>query len=81
MLQSFSKINYRRICNGGPVTLELSDTVFRGRKALEKVALLIRIMVELGCQQLQLNTIGVETLRHAKSHPEQHRDLIVRVWE
>ncbi|MDG6898761.1 MAG: hypothetical protein JRN24_03375, partial [Nitrososphaerota archaeon] len=28
-LQSFSKIDYQRVYNGGPITLELSDSVFR----------------------------------------------------
>ena len=29
IFQSYSKIDYRRICNGGPITIELSDSVFR----------------------------------------------------
>jgi formate C-acetyltransferase len=42
--------------------------------------MLIRTFASLGCQQLQLNTLNVETLEDAKQHPEEHRDLIVRVW-
>jgi len=80
VLQSFGKIDYSRICNGGPVTMELSDTVFRDEDALRKVAMLIRTFAELGCQQLQLNTLNVETLKDAKAHPERHKNLIVRVW-
>ncbi len=80
VLQSFSKIDYSRICNGGPITMELSDTVFRDEDALRKVAMLIRTFAELGCQQLQLNTLNVETLQDAKAHPERHKNLIVRVW-
>jgi formate C-acetyltransferase len=79
-LQSFSKIDYARIYNGGPVTLELSDTVFRSPDALRKVAMLIRTFAQLGCQQLQLNTLNLETLKDARQHPERHRNLIVRVW-
>jgi pyruvate-formate lyase len=80
ILQSFSEIDYRRVCNGGPVTLELSDTVFRNPEALEKVALLVRAFASLGCQQMQLNSLNIQTLLDAKEHPEQHRNLIVRVW-
>ncbi len=80
VLQSFSKIDYSRVCNGGPITMELSDTVFRDEDALRKVAMLIRTFVEVGCQQLQLNTLNVETLKDAQAHPEQHKNLIVRVW-
>lgn len=80
VLQSFAKIDYHRVCNGGPITMELADTVFRAPDALQKVALLIRAFARLGCQQLQLNTLNVATLRDAQAHPEQHRNLIVRVW-
>jgi formate C-acetyltransferase len=80
VLQSFGKIDYRRICNGGPITLELSDAVFGDADALRKVALLVRSFATLGCQQLQLNTINVAKLQDAKRHPERHRNLIVRVW-
>jgi formate C-acetyltransferase len=79
-LQSFSKIDYRRICNGGPITMELSDTVFRDPESICKVAMLVRMFVQLGCQQLQLNSLNVETLLDAKAHPERHKNLIVRVW-
>ncbi|MGB8212107.1 MAG: pyruvate formate lyase family protein [Anaerolineales bacterium] len=79
-LQSFSKLDFRRICNGGPVTMELSDSVFRDSESIRKVAMLVRIFVQLGCQQLQLNSLNVETLLDAKVHPEKHKNLIVRVW-
>jgi formate C-acetyltransferase len=80
VLQSFAKIDYRRICNGGPITLELSEAIFGDAEALHKVALLVRSFALLGCQQLQLNTINVAKLHEAKRHPERHRNLIVRVW-
>jgi formate C-acetyltransferase len=80
VLQSFSKIDYQRIYNGGPITLELSDTVFRNSDAVQKVGLLIRLFAQMGCQQLQMNTIDVATLCDAQKHPERHRNLIVRVW-
>ncbi len=80
ILQAFSNIDYQRVCNGGPITMELSDTVFRDEEAVRKVAMLVRTFAMLGCQQLQLNTLNVKVLQDAKQHPERHRDLIVRVW-
>jgi formate C-acetyltransferase len=80
VLQSYAKLNYRRICNGGPLTTEVSDTVFRNPEARHQVALLIRLFASVGCQQLQINTLNVETLKDAKRHPELHRNLVVRVW-
>ena len=80
LFKSYSKINYQRIYNGGPITIELSDAVFRNDESIQKVAMLIRTFAHLGCQQLQLNSINAAALQDAKLHPELHRNLIVRVW-
>jgi pyruvate-formate lyase len=80
VFQSYSQIDYERICNGGPITIELSDSVFRNPEAVRQVALLVRAFAQMGCQQLQLNSLNVETLLDAKIHPELHKNLIVRVW-
>jgi len=79
-LQSFAKIDYQRICNGGPITMELSDSVFRNSESIRKTAMLVRTFAQLGCQQLQLNSLNLDTLLDAKAHPEKHKNLIVRVW-
>jgi len=80
VLKSYSKIDYQRICNGGPLTLEVSDMVFRNPEAVHQVALLIRLFAAVGCQQLQINTLNVESLKDAQLHPELHKNLVVRVW-
>ena len=79
-LQSYRKLDYSRICNGGPLTMEFSDTVFRNAEAVHKVALLILLFAQCGCQQLQINTLNAATLTGAKRHPKRHRNLVVRVW-
>ncbi len=80
VLQAFSGIDYRRIYNGGPITMEIADAAFSDPEALAKCAMLVRTFAQLGCQQLQLNTLNAEKLIDAKRHPERHRNLIVRVW-
>ena len=80
VIKSFSKGDLSRSINGGPLTIELDDTIFRNEENLEKLAMLIRSYVQLGGHQLQLNTLNKETLFDAKKHPEKHRNLIVRVW-
>ncbi len=79
-LQSYGKLNYRRVCNGGPLTMELADSMFRGQDSTRKVGMFVRAFVQSGCQQLQLNTLNVDTLRDAQRHPERHKNLVVRVW-
>ena len=80
MLQAFSGIDYQRVCNGGPITMEISDSAFSDGEALGKCAVLVRTFARLGCQQLQLNALNADKLRDAKAHPENHRNQIVRVW-
>ena len=70
----------RRVINGGSLTLELHDTLFRTEESVEKVALLVRSFMEMGGHQLQLNAVNRDTLLDAQRHPEQYRNLIVRVW-
>ncbi|MEN6306753.1 MAG: pyruvate formate lyase family protein [Anaerohalosphaeraceae bacterium] len=80
VLKSFSKIDYRKIVNGGPITIEFSDSVFNTPDSVEKVGMFVRLFAGLGCQQLQLNTLNSDILSDARVHPERHRNLIVRVW-
>ena len=80
VFQTFSKLDYQRIVNGGPITIELSSSVFGDPEAIRKVAMLVRTFAQLGCQQLQVNSLNAETLREAQLQPELHQDLIVRVW-
>ena len=80
VLKSFSVIDYSRIMNGGPITLEFSHSIFRTEEGVRKLAQLIRYFVLLGEQQLQLNVLNVEELEDALVHPELHRNLVVRVW-
>jgi len=80
ILQSFSKPHLQRVCNGGPLTLELHDTLFRSEEAIGKVALLVKSFIDMGGHQLQLNAINRDTLYAAQKRPQEYRNLIVRVW-
>lgn len=80
VLASFTKHDMSRMCNGGPLTVELHDTVFRNEEGERKVAQFVKAFVMLGGHQLQLNSINREVLLDARAHPEEHSNLIVRVW-
>ena len=80
VIQSFTKHDLKRISNGGPLTLELHDTVFRNEEGEKKVAQLVKAFVHLGGHQFQLNSINRDRLLDAKAHPENYPNLIVRVW-
>ncbi len=80
VLQAMARPTLGLVCNGGPMTLELHDTVFKNAEGIRKVAQLVRSYILLGGHQLQLNAVNRETLLDAQKHPEDHQNLIVRVW-
>jgi formate C-acetyltransferase len=80
IIKSFSKPDMKKIMNGGPLTLELHDSVFRNEYGIRKVSSLIKAYMDLGGEQLQINSVNREKLIEAKKKPEMHRNLIVRVW-
>lgn len=80
VIQSFTKFDLTKIINGGPLTLEVHDTVFRNDEGIKKVAMLVKNYVMLGGHQLQINSVNREILLEAQKHPEKHPNLIVRVW-
>lgn len=80
LLKSFAKPKLENVINGGPLTIEFHDSVFRNSEAIAKAAALVQSFIRWGGHQLQLNTVNSETLRDAQAHPENYKNLIVRVW-
>jgi formate C-acetyltransferase len=80
VIHSFTKPKLHRTINGGPLTIEFHDSVFRNDEAIAKVAKLVKTYIDNAGHQLQLNTVNVEELKDAQRNPERHRNLIVRVW-
>ncbi len=80
VIKSFAKPHLKRVANGGPLTLEFDQSLFRNEESVHKLAMLVRTFIQLGGHQLQLNTIDKTKLLDAKKHPEKYPHLIVRVW-
>jgi len=79
-IKSFTGYDLKKVINGGPLTIELHSNVFRNDDGIRKVAMLVKAFVHLGGHQLQLNSINRDVLLDALDHPENHKNLIVRVW-
>jgi formate C-acetyltransferase len=45
----------------------------------EKLRAMLNVYFTNGGQELQINVVSSETLRAAQQHPDQYRDLVVRV--
>lgn len=80
ILKSFAKPDLKRVANGGPLTIELTDTMFRNEESIQKVAMFVKSFIDMGGHQMQINAVNREKLLDAKKHPENYRNLIVRVW-
>lgn len=79
-VQSFTKADLKKVCNGGPFTIEIHDTVFRNSEGEKKTAALIKTFIDLGGHQIQINAVNRDRLIDAQKHPEKYPNLIVRVW-
>ena len=80
VVASMTKQHFENAINGGPLTLEFHDSVFANDDGVEKVGMLVKRFIELGGHQLQLNTVNTETLLDAQKHPENYKQLVVRIW-
>lgn len=80
VLMGFSPESLLRTSNGGPMTFELHDTVFKNEDSVKKVAQLVRAYILNGGHQLQINAVNREKMIQAQKEPEKYQDLIVRVW-
>ncbi len=80
IVQSMARPDLTKTINGGPLTLEFHDGMFRSEDATAKVGRFVRQFILQGGHQLQLNAVNADTLRAAQKDPEAYQQLIVRVW-
>ena len=80
IIKSFAKPHLVRVANGGPLTIELHDTLFRNDDSIRKVAMFVKSFMDMGGHQMQINAVNRDKMLDAKKHPENYRNLIVRVW-
>ena len=80
VISSFSKQNFGKAINGGPLTLEFHGGMFNNADSIGKVARLVKSYFDMGGHQLQLNAVNAAAMKDAQLHPENHRQLVVRIW-
>ncbi len=78
VLKSAGKIDHVRT-GGTLLNQKFSPSLFKSDKGIDTLAHLVRSYFTLGGHHIQFNVVSAETLRNAQAHPEQYRDLIVRV--
>ena len=78
VLKSAAKMDHART-GGTLLNMKFNPQVLDGDESLDKLTQLIRSYFRLDGHHIQFNVVDAETLRQAQKHPEQNRDLIVRV--
>jgi formate C-acetyltransferase len=78
VLKSAARMDHART-GGTLLNLKFTPAVLDDEGALDRLGHLVRGYFALNGHHLQFNVVTAETLREAQAHPEQHRDLIVRV--
>jgi formate C-acetyltransferase len=78
VIQSAARMDHVRT-GGTLLNQKFTPKVVEGEAGLENLRHLVRSYFKLDGHHIQFNVVTAETLRKAQAHPEQHRDLIVRV--
>jgi len=78
VLKSASKMDHVRT-GGTLLNQKFSPELLEGQAGIDNLAHLVRTYFKLGGHHIQFNVIQSEILREAQAHPDQYRDLIVRV--
>ncbi len=79
ILNSIAKLNYDKATNGVAVNVRIHPQNLDSEENLEKLCSLLKGYFKAGGMQLQPNVVSSETLRDAQAHPENYKDLIVKV--
>lgn len=78
-LASCAKLPHHRAANGNPLIISISPEHIGGDEGLERLVQLIVTYLDQGGSHLMVNVVDADTLRDAQTHPERHRDLMVRI--
>jgi trans-4-hydroxy-L-proline dehydratase len=78
VIKSAAKIDHLRT-GGTLLNQRFSPSFFRTDEDIRKISHLVRSYFRMDGHHIQFNVIDTATLREAQKHPENYRDLIVRV--
>jgi formate C-acetyltransferase len=79
VIKSVGKLDLETAPNGASHTMSFSPSLLGAPEGRQKLAALLRAYGKVGGTCLQVNVIDAETLRQAQKHPDEYRNLLVRV--
>ncbi|MBN1465692.1 glycyl radical protein [candidate division KSB1 bacterium] len=78
VIRSVAKMDHVRT-GGTLLNQKFAPQLLSTDKGLDNLVHLIRTHFNLDCHHIQFNVVDADTLKKARQHPEDYRDLIVRV--
>ncbi len=78
-MRSAAKLNQDMHSGGTLLNLRLQNDLVSTKRGQSNLGAMIQAFFSLGAFHVQFNTLSTETLLEAQEHPEQYRDLLVRV--
>lgn len=76
---SVASLDHVLLTNGSQYNQKFHPAALQDEKGIRSLAQLIKTFFTSGGYHIQFNVVSSETLRDAQKHPEQYRDLVVRV--
>ncbi len=80
LLSNYATKNYDHNEHAGRlVNIKLSPACVKGEEGTEKLVQFIKAWRDLKLWHIQFNVLNTETLKEAQKHPENYRNLLVRI--
>ena len=79
VVQSVSKPDYTKVSCGTVLNQKYSPSMFSNPENRKKLRELIKVYFRKGGQEIQINSVSRDVLIDAMEHPENYKNLVVRV--
>lgn len=79
VFNSITKLDNTKIASGMSLNMRLLPSLLKSRDERERLADLILTYLQKGGMHVQFNVVSQENLLDAQIHPENYRDLVIRV--
>jgi pyruvate formate-lyase/glycerol dehydratase family glycyl radical enzyme len=79
LLNSMAKLDAEHWCGGVIGQIRVHESFLNTEESRKKTRQMVQTYFQRGGSHLQMNCVTAELLNEAKAHPEEYRDLMVRV--
>lgn len=76
---SILKFDQSKYSNGTLCNMKFHPSALKGEDGIKKLRAVMETFFRGGGMELQLNIVSVDTLKDAQEHPENYKDLVVRI--